>query len=299
MKKTLLTLAFLASLGLSAQTTIFQDSFETYPDFAKASVGSWTLLDLDGLPTYGIEQGSPATSVVFANSGTAMAFFVMNSTASTPALNPTAWAGKTGAKCMAAMAAIPAPPIAANNDYLISPQVQLGTAGNMLKFWAKGISAQYPEKFRVGVSTTGTAATNFTMITPTAGVTPTTSWVEYSYNLDAYQGQNVYIAIQCVSVDAFSLLIDDFKVTATTLSTDGFFKNNFAVYPNPATDVIKISNVNNLDITNLTITDINGRTMKQVNTSIEAINVSDLNSGIYFLKIKTAQGEGVTKFVKN
>lgn len=299
MKKILLSVAFLASLGLSAQTTIFEDSFETYPNFAKANIGNWTLLDLDGLLTYGVQQGTPATSVVFANSGTAMAYFVMNSSATVPVLDATAWSGKTGAKCMAAMAGIPAAPINSNNDYLISPQIQLGTAGNLVKFWAKGISTAYPEKFRVGVSTTGTAATNFTMITPTAGVTPTTSWVEYSYNLDAYQGQNVYIAIQCVSVDAFSLLIDDFKVTATTLSTDTFFKKNFAVFPNPATDVIKISNVNGLDVTSSTITDINGRTIKQVNSAVESINVSDLNAGIYFLTIKTSNGEGVTKFVKN
>ena len=298
MKKNLLSLLLLSSIGLSAQTIIFQDSFETYQNFAIANVGTWTLTDVDGLPTYGIEQGTPATSVVFANSGSPMAFMVMNSTASVPALDPTAWGGKTGAKCMAAMAAVPAPPLNANNDYLISPQVALGLSGNTLKFWAKGIAAQYPEKFRVGVSTTGTAAANFTMITPTAGVVPTTSWVEYTYALDAYQGQNVYIAIQCVSSDAFSLLIDDFKVSATVLGTEDFARNNFAVYPNPATDMLNISNVNKLDITNATITDINGRIIKEVNSSIQSINIAELTPGVYFLKVTTTEGSGITKFIK-
>lgn len=299
MKKILLSLFLVSAVGANAQTVIFEDSFDTYPDFAIANVGNWILTDLDGLPTYGIEQGTPAVSVIFANSGDPMAFMVMNASAAVEPLNPAAWKGRTGEKCMAAMAAIPAPPVNANNDYLISPQIALGTSGNTLKFWAKGIAAQYPEKFRVGISTTGSAPTNFTMITPVAGIVPTTSWVEYTYILDTYAGQNVRIAIQCVSEDAFSLLIDDFKVTATVLGTQDFFKTNFAVYPNPANDVINISNVNKLEVTDVVITDINGRIMKQVNSNIESINISDLNSGVYFLKIKTANAEGVTKIVKN
>ena len=32
---------------LKAQTVIFEDSFETYTDFAIANVGNWTLTDVD------------------------------------------------------------------------------------------------------------------------------------------------------------------------------------------------------------------------------------------------------------
>ena len=63
--------------------------------------------------------------------------------------------------------------------------------------------------------------------------------------------------------------------------------------------MIKVSNVNNLEITNAVITDINGRVVKNVNNLVEAINVSDLTSGVYFLKVSTANGEGVTKIVKS
>ena len=227
-----------------------------------------------------------------------MAYIVMNSTASTPALGA-AWVAKTGAKCMAAMAEIPAGAVTANNDYLISPQIQLGTAGNTLKFWAKAITITYPEKFKVLVSTTGTAPANFTAITPAAGVSPAAAWVEYTYDINAYQGQNVYIAIQCVSVDAFALLIDAFKVTATALGTADFFKSNFTVYPNPSNNVLNISNTNSLEITSASITDVNGRIVKEVNSSVESINISELNAGVYFLKIKTIDGEGFTKIVKN
>jgi hypothetical protein len=299
MKKLLLSAFLVSAFEANTQITIFENSFKTYPNFAIANIGAWTVTDLDGLPTYGIEQETPPVSVVFDNAGDPLAFMVMNASAAVEPLTPAAWGGKTGAKCMAAMASIPAPPNNTNNDYLISPVVALGTSGNTLKFWAKGISTQYPEKFRVGVSTTGILPTNFTMITSTAGVTPPTVWTEYTYSLDAYAGQNVRITIQCVSDDAFALLIDDFKVTATVLETSDFFNTNFSVYPNPVSDVINISNVNKLELTTATITDVNGRIVKQVNSVLESINISELNSGIYFLKIKTTQGEGVTKFIKN
>lgn len=303
MKKTLLCAGLLLGsfITANAQTTIFEDSFETYEDFAIENVGNWTLLDLDGLDTYGIEQGNPPVSVDFENAGSPMAFFVMNYTASNPELNPTAWAGHTGDKCMASMGGIPVPGTTKNNDFLISPQLQLGPSGNMLKFWAKGISAQYPEKFKVGISTTGTAAADFTFITTGTGITPPVTWTEYSYDLDAYQGQNVYIAINCVSADAFALLIDDFKVTAQVLATEDFFKSNFAVYPNPATDMLNISSSNNATINAASITDINGRTVKTVSmnaVSQAQINISDLTAGVYFLNVTSDAGTGTTKIIK-
>ena len=57
MKKILLSLLFLSSLMANAQTTIFEDSFETYADFAITGVGSWALIDVDLRPTYVFPEG--------------------------------------------------------------------------------------------------------------------------------------------------------------------------------------------------------------------------------------------------
>jgi hypothetical protein len=109
----------------------------------------------------------------------------------------------------------------------------------------------------------------------------------------------VYFSINCVSDDQYGFAVDDFKVTTTgTLNNENFSKSNFAVYPNPATDVINISNVNNLEITKSTISDVNGRIVKQISSSLNAINVGDLSAGVYFLNVTTTEGVGITKFVK-
>lgn len=297
MKKILLSLMFLSSVGVSAQTTVFEDSFDTYTDFAIANVGNWTLIDVDLKMTYGFQ------GVTFPNSGVAKSFQVFNATTTVAPLVPTAtsdWTARTGNKHMVCFAASTAPPL--NNDWLISPQITLGSSGNVLTFWAKSCDADFGlEKFRVGISS-GNTTSNVTLLSTGNFVTTpsTATWTEYTYTVPAsFNGQAVYFSINCVSDDQFGFAVDDFKVTTTgTLNTESFAKNNFTVYPNPATDVVNISNAKNLEITNTVISDINGRVVKQVNSAVESINIGDLSTGVYFLKVTTTEGTGVTKFVK-
>ncbi|CAM3996303.1 T9SS-dependent choice-of-anchor J family protein [Flavobacterium antarcticum] len=299
MKKTLLSLLFLSSIGLSAQTTIFEDSFETYTDFAISNVGAWTLIDVDLNNPYFIGTTS------FDNAAAVRSFMVFNTTTTTPPLLPSAegdWTARTGNKSMNCMASQASPgPVAINNDWLISPQINLGTSGNVVSFWAKSVSTEYGnEKFKVGISAGNTTA-NVTLLSAGIITTPATAtWAQYTYAVPAsFNGQPVYFSINCVSEDQYGLSVDDFKVTAEVLGTDNFFKTNFAVYPNPATDVINISNTNQLEITSAAIVDVNGRTVKQINSAVQSINIGDLTAGVYFLKIATANGEGTTKIVKN
>jgi hypothetical protein len=92
--------------------------------------------------------------------------------------------------------------------------------------------------------------------------------------------------------------IDSFSVDRP-LSTNSFFSNNFSVYPNPASDVVNISVKNNVIVSQTELTDINGRVVKSTNGFTSQINVSELNAGVYFLKITTDQGVGSSKIVKN
>lgn len=211
MKKHLLS--FLAMVGfstISAQTVIFQDSFESYSDFAIADVGNWTLVDVDGKTTFKFN------GIDFPNAGLPKAFQVFNSTATNPAMTPTSssnWTAKTGSKAMVSFGADSSP---WSNDWLISPQLQLVSGQNaVLSLWAKSCDAQYgAEKFKILVSTTGKATADFTAITPVITTPSDATWHEYTYNLNAYAGQQIYIAIQCTSNDQFGFAIDDFKVTS-------------------------------------------------------------------------------------
>ena len=299
MKKTLLSLFLLASLGASAQVTIFEDSFELYDDFAytTGTVGSWTLVDLDLKSSY-VLNGS-----TFPNQGTPKSFIVFNRAGLVPATTSTQTQARTGEKSMACFnVSTPAPLV--NNDWLISPQMTLGSTGNTVSFWVKPLNALYGlEKFNVLVSTTNNTTTSFTRINATTIVTPSANtWAQHTFNLDAYAGQTVYIAIQCVSDDQFALFVDDFKVTATSLSTNDFFAQNIAMYPNPANGIVTLASKNATAINSVQVTDLNGRIVKSFEAngvSETKINVSDLTAGMYFVSVKTDAGSGSMKLMKS
>lgn len=178
------------------------DDFESHEDFSLA-FSPWTTVDVDGSDTYVIE------GYTWLNGGDPQAFIIFNSTATTPVLtDPIAYSGNKVAACFASVTP-------ANNDWMISPQLMINE-GDIAAFFAKSHTDQYGlERFQVGVSTTGTSPADFTIITPGAYVTaPVEAYAEFSYDLSAYAGQSVYIGIQCVSNDAFILLVDDFYVGA-------------------------------------------------------------------------------------
>ena len=78
--------------------------------------------------------------------------------------------------------------------------------------------------------------------------------------------------------------------------------NTFNVYPNPATNVINVSNSQNNAVNKIIIADLNGRTVKEAKFSIGSdiqVNVSDLSSGVYLMNISTDKGSAVKKIIKN
>ena len=241
MKKILFSACVAAMLSsvdtLKAQTVIFEDSFESYTDFAIANVGSWTLTDVDLKTTYGFQ------GVTFPNSGVAKSFQVFNSTATTPVLTPSAtsnWTARTGSKAMVSFGADSSP---WSNDWLISPQVQLLTGqGASLSFWGKGCDATYgAEKFKVLISTTGTAVSDFTAISALTTTPSDAAWHEYTYNLNAYAGQQIYVAIQCTSDDQFGFAVDDFKIVSAALPTTAPSCSTLTSPANGATNLTYLS----------------------------------------------------------
>ncbi len=215
MKKiTLLVLMIVSNFTSNAQSTLFEDSFESYTNFAIANVGNWTLIDVDGGLCY---PNNPAFT--FLNFDVPKSFQVFNPEfSSLGAVNGVNWSAHTGTQSMVCFNKRTAPLV--NDDWLISPSVTLGT-GNTIKFWAKAGDdlTYFAEKFNVWISTTDTALPSFVKISVGDFITmpePSLTWIEYTYTLPAiYDNIPVFIGIHCVSDDQYGLLIDDFKVTGT------------------------------------------------------------------------------------
>lgn len=87
-------------------------------------------------------------------------------------------------------------------------------------------------------------------------------------------------------------------VKLTDLST-GISENNetgTAIYPNPATDVLNVISEN--AISKVEIFNIQGQLVKATNGNVTSISVSDMNSGVYFVKVTTDNGTATHKFIK-
>lgn len=99
------------------------------------------------------------------------------------------------------------------DDYIITPQISVSD-GDFLTFWAASKSSSYPDGFKVLVSTTGTAAEDFTIELDNIAEA-SYAYALYSYeltkNANISDGDNIYIAIYC-NTNGSGLYVDDFRV---------------------------------------------------------------------------------------
>ena len=106
----------------------------------------------------------------------------------------------------------------------------------------------------------------------------------------AYRYYRFVSAIKWTPNQAFTALTQlDFTV-GTVLSVENDVLNDaFEVYPNPANSIINISNSKNIDVKNVKLINVIGKEVYSNNDSAP-IDVKGYSSGIYFLKIETAEG---------
>lgn len=84
--------------------------------------------------------------------------------------------------------------------------------------------------------------------------------------------------------------IPDFLEQAVALGVQtNIIDNLVSLYPNPASDVFYVSNKSNAVINNISIFAVNGSLVKEIKkvNEVNSVSVSNLQSGVYFVKIAT------------
>jgi len=138
---------------------------------------------------------------------------------------------------------------------------------------------------------TESAIANTTFALKTYTYTPTTTGVYYFSFLNNSP----------INTLTQALFVDTFAVTQT-LKNSEFLNSKFSVSPNPANDFISVTNSDNILVSGISITDLNGRVVKQnsySNVSDIQVNVSDLASGMYMMNIVSDKGAFTKKIIKN
>jgi hypothetical protein len=194
------------------QVLNFNDSFESYPDFAQNSFGDWKSIDLDKRNVYPIGLGSASNVVSFPGASlpsapAAIAPIVFNPWKTTPPMLPTDEAIKapTGDKSIVFFS----PQQSTANKWLISPKMSVRD-GYVMRVTAKAY-AMYAESMEFCISTTDSDPASFTPLATVSSL-PYDSWTRYEVDLAAYKGQDVYLGVHYTTYDGFLSQLDDFFV---------------------------------------------------------------------------------------
>lgn len=73
--------------------------------------------------------------------------------------------------------------------------------------------------------------------------------------------------------------------TENTANIDNFNENLVKIYPNPAGNILMFQKPEDLTIKSVTVNDLNGRTVTDLNPLKETMDISGLESGMYILNI--------------
>ena len=97
----------------------------------------------------------------------------------------------------------------------------------------------------------------------------------------------------------FPITTNTYTTTVAALSTQDFdFGNYFSVYPNPAKDVLNIQTKQDLSVNSVEIYNQLGQIVLAVTNAVNTVDVANLASGTYFVKVNTDKGSANMKFVK-
>lgn len=167
------------------------------------------------------------------------------------------------------------------------------------------------------VLTPGTWATLAFSFEPSTG---TASWISTDAGIDGQIVSSTIIGQQPATMafltdagtgntSAGTVKYDNYKVTAAAnneniLSAPKAVVANLkqlSVYPNPATTTVNVNGGDAL-VNNVTIVDLNGRTVKTAKFNGVAnaeVNVADLSAGVYMMTVASDKGTVTKKIVKN
>ena len=193
------------------------------------------------------------------------------------------------------------------DNLLISPAIDCSGQVLVNLGWSCGnpettASGWYEEHYAVYVVTdpapllAGTFPTPVFETTLTAGETIFTESVDIS--TEAANQATVYLVWRHYNcTDENWMFLDDINVTTTGgLEEEASIAK---VFPNPATDELKV--MSNVEATSVSIISMEGKVMTTVdmNGFGTTVNVSDLNTGVYFYELTTADGQVIRNtFVK-
>lgn len=270
----------------------YRMDFEICEDFAITGLAPWSVVDYDKSGVCEI------SGYMYPNIAKKMAFMAFNPFMTTPPIDDylEPYQGERYGIAFASASR-------RNNDWLISPKLRMPETNAGMTFYVRvmpaGLVGQvYKERYNVLVSTTTADSSAFVQL----GATRETSdsvWTEVNVDLSAYNGQNVYVAIQCVSNDQYIFMIDDIRVNKPLANEKKADLSSYVKsYPNPVSGLWTVT-AYGLEINRVEICGMQGgvvyRSANGLATDSYRLDMSGFVPGLYLARVYTNAGVQVLK----
>ncbi|MGC4128683.1 MAG: GEVED domain-containing protein [Bergeyella sp.] len=110
--------------------------------------------------------------------------------------------------------------------------------------------------------------------------------IKYNYNWDYFTVIAAELATSCSAMTNGQ--VEDYTVDVQeNLAVSDVTKANISVYPNPFTEIVKISNIKG--VKSISVNDMNGRLVRTLLPAAE-LNLSNLKSGMYIINLNMEDG---------
>ena len=192
---------------------------------------------------------------------------------------------------------------AAHDDYLYSPKFSVvDGVTDAFNFKGWNPNTTWPEVIDVLVvdasdnSLIATLATDLNLPEPDATTGEATT---FTYDLSAYEGQDVRIAFYSSTTDRNAARLDDFTLDAfSTLGTATNTLEGFTLYPTIVKEELNFRSQNKVEA--ITVFNLLGQKVffGAPNTNNSSINLSKLRPGVYVVKVSAEGKTGSYKIVK-
>jgi hypothetical protein len=189
-------------------------------------------------------------------------------------------------------------PVGQANKWLITPAITLGDYGNYLSWQAKSHDPSYPENYKVLISTSNQVADFIDTVRLIVLENPEWTTREIELSDLGFNGQTVYLAFVNNTNDGYKLYLDDINVRKNDpVGLQELTDVQIQVYPNPTTGNIKINC--DKEINQVSVFSLEGKLMNEFNyNNGNLIDISNLNSGIYLLRIEIAGSIKTIRIIK-
>lgn len=191
-------------------------------------------------------------------------------------------------------AAAPGP----NNNWLFTPRFDI-QAGEIvtLSFYHRASTTARTLRVTAGLTNTEAAQT---IVLLNASIAVGATWTQVTVPAYTFATAGTYVFAfhdnsAATPATASTMRIDTVSITSV-LSTDSFSLNGVTMYPNPATDILNIQSETE-ELTKVSITDLNGRVVKEVSNNLSQISLENLAKGIYMVTIESATAKKVEKLI--